>query len=81
MKSINEVVVERLCKYMGEKNLTQYKLSQLSGVPFPTIKSIMQRRTKGISLKTIIMFADGLQITPSQFIDDPSFLAENIDLD
>lgn len=81
MKTINDVVIERLCKYMGEKNLTQYKLAQLSGVPFPTIKSIMQRRTKGISLKTIIMIADGLGISPSKFLDDPSFEAENLDLD
>lgn len=81
MKNISDVVVERLCKFMGEKNLTQYKLSQLSGIPFPTIKSIMQRRTKGITLKTIIMLADGLQISPSEFINDPSFAAENLNLD
>ena len=81
MKTINDVVVERLCKYMGEQNLTQYKLAQLSGIPFPTIKSIMQRRTKGITLKTIIMLADGLNIKPSEFIDDPAFLAENLKLD
>ena len=80
MKSINDVVVERLFKYMGEKNLTQYKLAQLSGVPFPTIKSIMQRRTKGITLKTIIMLANGLGISPSEFIDSPAFLAENLEL-
>ena len=81
MKSINDVVVERLCKFMGERNLTQYKLSQLSGIPFPTIKSIMQRRTKGITLKTIIMLADGLSITPSEFINDESFLAKNLELE
>lgn len=81
MKSINEAVVDRLCTIMGEKNLTQYKLAQLSGIPFPTIKSIMQRRTKGISLKTIIMLADGLGISPSEFINDKSFLAENLNLD
>ena len=81
MKSINDVVVERLCKYMGERNLTQYKLAQLSGIPFATIKSIMQRRTKGITLKTIIMLADGLNIAPSEFIDDKCFLAENLKLD
>lgn len=81
MKTINDVVVERLCKFMGERNLTQYKLSQLSGIPFPTIKSIMQRRTKGITLKTIIMLSDGLGIKPSEFIDDPAFLAENLKLD
>lgn len=81
MKTINDVVVERLCKYMGEKNLTQYRLAQLSGIPFPTIKSIMQRRTKGISLKTIILLADGLGITPSEFINDPAFLMDNLKLD
>lgn len=81
MKTINDVVVEKLCKYMDERNLTQYKLAQLSGVPFPTIKSIMQRRTKGITLKTVIMLSDGLGIKPSEFVDDPAFLAENLQLD
>lgn len=81
MKSINDAVVERLCKLMGERNLTQYKLAQLSGIPFPTLKSIMQKRTKGITLKTIIMLADGLNLTPSEFINDISFLSENLNLD
>ena len=81
MKNLNEVVVERLCKYMGEKDLTQYKLAQLSGLPFPTIKSIMQRRTKTINLKTIILLAQGLGITPAEFINDESFSAQNLNLD
>lgn len=81
MKTLNDVVVERLCYYLGKKELTQYKLAQLSGVPFPTIKSIMQRRTKGISLKTIIMLASGLEITPAEFLNTPAFLAENLDLE
>ena len=68
LKTLNDVVVERLLKYMDEKGISQYKLAQLSGVPFPTLKSIMQRRTKGISLKTIILLANGLGITPSEFI-------------
>ena len=81
MKTLNDVVVERLCKYMGEKNLTQYRLSQLSGIPFPTLKSIMQRKTKGITLKTIILLSSGLGITPSEFINDESFEVDNLDLD
>ena len=81
MKTINDAVVERLLQYMGQKNITQYKLAQLSGVPFPTIKSILQRRTKGMTLKTIIMLSYGLNAKPSDFIDDPSFLAENLKLD
>lgn len=81
MKTLNDVVVERLCKYLGERDITQYKLAQLSGVPFPTIKSIMQKRTKGISLKTIILLANGLGISPAEFINDASFLAENLDME
>lgn len=81
MKTISEAVIDRLFVFMEKRNLTQYKLSQLSNIPFPTIKSIMQRRTTGISLKTVIMLANGLGVTPSEFIDDPSFLAENLDLE
>lgn len=81
MKTLNDIVVERLNRYMGEKNLTQYKLAQLSNLPFATIKSIMQKRTKGISLKTIILLSSGLNIEPSEFIQGKEFLAENLDLD
>ena len=41
----------------------------------------MQRRTNGISLKTIILLADGLGISPAEFIDDESFLAKNLDFE
>ena len=80
MKTLNDVIVERLYKYMKD-DMTQYKLAQLSGVPFATIKSIMQRRTKGISLKTIILLANGLGISPAEFIGDDCFRAENLNLD
>lgn len=81
MKTLNEVVVERLFKYMRERDLTQYKLSQLSGVPFPTIKSIFQKRTRGITLKTIILICNGLNISASEFLNDGSFSFENLDLE
>lgn len=82
MKTLNDIVVERICKYLGEReNWTQYRLSVESGIPFSTIKSIMQKRTKGIDLKTIILLAHGFKIKPSEFIDDVGFLAENLDLE
>lgn len=68
-----EIVVFRLLKYMNEQNLTQYELAQRSGVPFSTIKSIMQRRTKNISLKTIIMLSKGLGMRTKDFLDDIKF--------
>ena len=81
MKNLGDAVVNRLNKYLYERNLTQYKLAELSGVPFATIKSIMQRRTNSINLKTIILISAGLQIEPWEFIKDKSFLVENLDLE
>jgi len=79
-KLVIDVVVDRLNKYMGEQSLTQYKLAQLSNLPLGTVKSIMQKRAKGVELRAIIMFAHGLGISPSEFINDPSFSFENLDL-
>lgn len=81
MKTINDAFVDRLNVFMEKEKLSQYKLAQLSGVPFPTIKSIMQRRTKDVTLKTVIMIADGLKISPSELLNDPSFSVENLDLE
>ena len=81
MKTLNTVVVEKLNKIMAEKGLTQYRLAQLSGVPFPTLKSIMQKRTKGIELKTIILLSEGLGITASEFISVESFSSKNLYLE
>lgn len=81
MKTLSDAIVDRLLKYMGEQNLTQYKLASLSGVPFSTIKSIMQKRTKSIDLKTLIFIANGLGISVAKLLDDNSFLLENLELD
>ncbi len=81
MDNINDVVVNRLYHYMDEQKITQYRLSALSGIPFATIKSIMQRRTKNITRKTVIMLASGLGISVSEFLNDSSFDPSNLDLD
>ena len=78
MKNITHVVADRISKYIGKMN--EYQLSILSGVPYSTIKCIMQRKTKSVDLKTIILLADGLNITPSEFLNDDSFLAKNLNL-
>ena len=81
MKTLNEVVIDRLNYYMGEKHYSQYLLADFSGVPYPTIKSIMQRRTKGITLKTIVMLARGLRVSVSEFLSDDYFHYEELNLE
>lgn len=79
--TVNMAIITRLLNFMGERNITQYKLAQQSGLSFATVKSIMQRRAKGITLKTVILLAHGLNMTVSEFLDDEVFLPENLDLD
>lgn len=80
ISKLSTVVIERISKFLEEKDITQYELANLSGLPYPTIKSIMQGRTDSINLKTIILLAHGFGMKPSEFIDDDKFLAENLGL-
>lgn len=80
LKNISDIVVEQLVKFMP-KDMTQYELAQKSGLPFSTIKSLFQKRTKNITLKTIIMLASGLGIKPWELINTEKLLAENLDLE
>ena len=38
-------------------------------------------KTNNIGLKTIIKLSKGLEITPSEFIDDENFLSDKLDLE
>ena len=78
-RTINKALVKRLSLFMN-KDMTQYELSILSDIPYPTIKSIFQGKTEDIKLSTIIKLAQALNITPSLLIDDKSFLANNLDI-
>ena len=79
-RTISAAIVNRINKYLGEREITAYELSQKAGIPYPTMKSIMQKRTKSIDFKNVILLAYGLEITPSEFINDISFFAENLDI-
>jgi len=81
MKKLIDVVVDRILKYLGEQNMTQYKLAQKSGLPLSTVKSIMQRRTKDINMQTLFQICEGFGISVLEFLDDEAFKPENLDLE
>lgn len=80
-RTLNEMVIDRINFYLGQTRLSQYMLAEISGVPYPTIKSIMQRRTKGITLKTVVMLARGLRVSVSEFLSDEYFHYDVLDLE
>lgn len=81
MKTLNEKVIDRLNYYFGTTHYSQYKLAEVSGIPYPTVKSIMQGRTKGITLKTVVMLARGFGVGVSEFLSDGFFHYDELELD
>lgn len=75
--SILSLLAERIKKRRLEKGLSREALSQLSGVPVPTIAKFEQKNT--ISLKSFISLAMPLGYTEElkQLLNEPKFSTIN----
>lgn len=76
---INKAVALRISKLLKEKNMTQYRLEQESGIQHGTMACIMNERNKTVTLTTIILLSRGFGITMQEFLDDPLFEDSNLD--
>ena len=63
------------------KNMTQYRLEKESGIQHGTMISIMSARNKGIELNTVMMIAAGFNMTVIEFLDEPIFESENLEIE
>lgn len=50
-------------------------------IPHNTMTTIMTAKNKSVNLKTVMQIARGLGITASEFLDDPRFNDEEVDID
>lgn len=75
--SILALLAERIKKRRLEKGLSREALSQLSGVPVPTIAKFEQKNT--VSLKAFIALAMPLGYTEDikKLLDEPKFSTMN----
>ena len=72
---------EYIFHFLNEKNMTQYRLEKEIAMPHNTMKTLMGKRNKSVNLRTIMQIAKGLNMTVSEFFDDPIFEDENIEID
>ncbi len=79
--NLQEAVAKRLSNLLHEKKLTQYSLCQKIGMNQTTIYNITHARCKSVTLKTIYYLADGLGITLQEFINDPLFNQDNLEVE
>ena len=80
MMTSNDAVRERIFILLKEKNMTQYRLEQESGIQHGSMQCIMNGRNKNVTLNTLILISKGFNITLSEFLDHELFDYKNFDL-
>ena len=70
---IKNAVVARFQALCGEQKIKYNELATRAGVTPSTVYSLMDESRKDISIVTIKKLCDGLEISISEFFDDPLF--------
>ena len=79
--TVNDAVAKRISKLLHEKNMTQYRLEQESGIQHGSMQCIMNGRNKTVTLSTVIMLAKGFNMTLTEFLDDDIFRSEELEVE
>lgn len=75
---LSEAVSKRLKEILKQKGISQYRLSQMTGVPQSTITSIKKCENKSVILATIYEICSGINMELKEFFDAEYFLLENL---
>ena len=78
--TVCDAVAKRISALLKEKDMTQYRLEVNSGIQHGSMQCIMNGRNKSIKLDTVMMIADGFNMTLIEFLNDEIFTSEEIEL-
>lgn len=79
--TVNDAVAKRISKLLHEKDMSQYRLEQKSGIQHGSMQCIMNGRNKTVTLSTVIMLARGFDMTLTEFLDDDIFRSEHLEIE
>lgn len=79
--TVCQAVAKRVNRLLTERKMSQYRLEQNSGIQHGTMNSIMSARNKGVELNTVIMIAKGFNMTVIEFLDDPVFTSDDLEVE
>ena len=66
----SDLIAKKLKEIMQERNISIYKLENLSGVYSSTIAMFLTRKTKTIRLENLLFICEGLNTNLSDFFAD-----------
>ena len=79
--TVNDAVAKRISKLLQEKDMSQYRLEQESGIQHGSMQCIMNGRNKTVTLSTVMMLAKGFQMSLAEFLDDEIFYSEDLEIE
>ena len=79
--TVCQAVAKRIAGLLVERGMTQYRLEQLSHIQHGTMNGIMSAKNRGIELNTVMMIARGFGMTVLEFLDDPVFTSEELEIE
>ena len=79
--TVNNAVAKRITNLLREKNMSQYRLEQESGIQHGSMQCIMNGRNKTVTLSTVIMLAKGFNMSVTEFLNDELFGSDNLEIE
>ncbi len=79
--TVNDAVAKRILTLLKEKNMTQYRLEQRSGIQHGSMQCIINGRNKTVTLSTVMLLAKGFDMSLLQFLDDDVFRSEYLEIE
>ncbi len=79
--TVNDAVAKRISKLLREKDMSQYRLEQKSGIQHGSMQCIMNGRNKTVTLSTVLLLAKGFDMSLTEFLDDEIFSLEDLEIE
>lgn len=79
--TVNDAVAKRVTKLLREKEMSQYRLEQESGIQHGSMQCIMNGRNKTVTLSTVILLARGFKMSLTEFLDDELFRSTDLEIE
>lgn len=79
--TVNNAVARRISRLLREKDMSQYRLEQESGIQHGSMQCIMNGRNKTVTLSTVILLARGFNMTLTDFLDDEIFASQDLEIE
>ena len=79
--TVNDAVARRVAMLLKEKNMSQYRLEQESGIQHGSMQCIMNGRNKTVTLSTVMMLAKGFHMSLTEFLDDAIFDPQGLEIE